>query len=333
MPSALPILLLAGGAIMLMAGGKKKKKKPLPSLEVKPSTTVPDISGDEDLDKKDDEGKLPKQPVEPGPTPEPGPTIPTEPTEPGGKPAMGPSGAGTCASGIYSSDPQYINPAISDVLSAQALTAFPESKYFFYIRPNVQAKLYNAIGDRFSKMMSEEERKTVASVVLREELKRINSGCEWEAPIDSLGKPEQLVWSDGVRLLALAQMMTGFRDPSSASLFETGSRLTVSKKSLGEPDPGFMGSSNKQGLIGRRTELIATDEGMASSEHIIGEIVKLNGPSGEPDQFEVRIVDRFRGNDVTPQLRSKHGFKTGSNAYFSQRGPTGIYRIFPEGMV
>jgi len=330
MPSMLPILLLGGGAVLLMAAGKKKKKK-LAKAEVKPVGPLPDVSGDEDLDKKDDEGKLPTKPVEPTPTPEPTP-VPA-PTEPTGKPAVGPSGAGTCVSGIYASDPQYLDPAIGDVLNQQALTMFPESKYFFYITPKVQIKLYNQIGDRFNKMLSEQERKTLASVVLREELKKINSGCEWEGPISNMSEPGRLVWSDAIRILALAQLMTGFKDPSESELFQTGSRFTVSKKSLGEPDPGFINAANKQGLIGRRVEIIATDKPMGNAEHIIGEITKLSGPSGEQDQFEVRIVDRFRGADVTPQLRAYHKFKTGSNAYFSQRGPTGIYRIFPEGMI
>jgi hypothetical protein len=76
-----------------------------------------------------------------------------------------------------------------------------------------------------------------------------------------------------------------------------------------------------------------TDTTQEYAEHIIGEIAKMTGPNGEPDLFEIRIIDKFQGTNVAPQLRTKHGFKTGSNAYFSQKGPTGIYRIFPQGMV
>ena len=181
-------------------------------------------------------------------------------------------------------------------------------------------------------MKNEQERRTVASVVLREGLKHFTSGCKWEVPIDSLDEPEKLGWESGHRLAIMAQITAGVEDPGFKQLFQTGQRYAITRESLNEPDPGFMGAQKKP-TPGTRVEILVTDASQESAEHIIGEIVQLSGPNGEPNLFEVRIVDKFNGVDVSPRLRTKHGFKTGSNAYFSQQGPTGIYRIFPQGMV
>ena len=171
----------------------------------------------------------------------------------------------------------------------------------------------------------------MASVVLREALKHFNSGCKWEGVIDSLSAPEKLVWSGGQRLAVIAQATAGIEDPSHEELFRTGNRSSITRSSLGDPDPGFFGAQVKP-VPGTRVEVLVTDGTQENAEHIIGEVVKLSGPNGEVDQFEIRFIDTFQGANVTPNLTSKHRFKVGSNAYFSQKSPTGIYRIFPKDM-
>jgi len=338
---ALP-LILAGGAALLLFGGKKKRrgsssKSTTPSVNGsdEPQKELPGLE-DEDLDKPGSEDRPipgPSPTPEPSPTPKlpPSPTPPT-PSEPFGKPGMGPTGSGSCANSIYTRDPEYMTP---DVMVAEGgFTLFQESDYFFYIRRDFQKKLYDYMLERFAAMNNGQEAPTVASVVLREGLKHFNSGCKWENPIDSLSEPEQLVWDGGRRLAVMAQFTAGREDPGFSDMMQTGERFTITRKSLGYPDPGFAGNTpqQKQALINRRVEIIATDKTQENAEHIIGEIVKLTGPNGEPGLFEVRILGNFRGSDVAPRLRLKHRFKTGSNAYFPQSGPTGIFRIFPEGM-
>jgi len=340
MPNHLPLLIAGGAALFILSGGKKKKKRKPSSAKSTPSDnghTLPPVK-DEDLDEPAPQPKKPttRPPsstptLPPSPTPtEPIPKIPTTPSEPYGKPAIGPTGVGSCANSIYTRDPEYLTP---DIMTANnALAAFNEEGYFFYIRHDFQKNLYDYMLERFAAMKNGQERRTVASVVLREGLKHFNSGCKWENPIDTLGAPEQKVWEGGARLAIIAQITVGIQDPGFSEMFATGNRFTITRDSMGETDPGFMNAQNKNGLIGRRIEILASDKSQENAEHIIGEIVKLSGPNGEPNLFEARVVGTFQGNDVSPRLRNKHGFKTGSNAYFSQLGPTGIYRIFPEGM-
>ncbi len=332
MASPLP-LLIVGGALLLISGKKKRRSsstKPASSGSDGGQAALPGIE-DEDLDKP-----VPGPSPTPGPDtppalpPTPSPAPPSGPSEPYGKPQIGPSGAGNCANSMYTRDPEYMTP---DILTANnALHLFPEEGYFFYIRRDLQKKLYDYMLERFSAMKNGQESRTVASVVLREGLKNFNSECRWENPIDTLTQPEKLVWESGQRLAIMAQATVGLTDPDFDSLFQTGQRYSITRQSLGSPDPGFMGASSKNELPGRRVEIIVTDKSQGNAEHIIGEVMKLTGPNGEPNLFEVRIVETFQGADVSPRLRTKHGFKVGSNAYFSQQGPTGIYRIYPEGM-
>ena len=353
MANPLPILLLGAGALLLLSGKKKKKKK---KSGTNGSGTNGDGNGadsgggrvlpsaDEDMDEEEGTTPIPGPGPAPGPGPRPGP-LPIPEPDPGpeplpgpdpdpvpssSKPDLGPSGVGSCANQIYNRDPQYMSPDI--VVSGKALNLFNDTGYYFYLRGDFQEKLYSYMLQRFQAMKGGQERRTVASVVLREALKHFNSGCEWEVPVDSLGQPEQFVWSSGHRLAVMAQVTADIEDPSSDELFKTGSRYSITRESLGEPDPGFFGAQKKP-VPGTRVEVLVTDATQESAEHIIGEVVKLTGPQGEPDMFEIRIIDKFQGTNVSPRLRTKHGFKVGSNVYFSQKGPTGIYRIFPAGMV
>ncbi len=333
MANLLPILLLGGVAAVMMKK-KKKKKKPteVDTTGTEKKLPEPDLGEEEEVDGDEDAEPTPDDLPKPEPVPGPGPQ--PEP-EPGKKRPMGPSGVGTCVQYLYNRDPEYLDPAVGHVLSTQAATAFPEELWYFYIRRAAQVKIYDAVAGRFLRMTQGQDRRKISSSILREEMEKINSGCNWEGPIESLSKPEQLVWEDAKRLVHLAMMMTGFRDPQPSSLFKTGKRLTVPRAAFSDPDPGIP----QDGLsIGQRIEIIATDLGMENAENLIGRVSKLSGPNGEKDLFEIRIVGQFQNKDVSPGLTEKHGFKffesnnQGSNVFFSRKGPTGIYRIFAKGV-
>ena len=348
MANALPLILVGGVALYLVSGKKKKKRKSTKATPApeKPSTPLPGVTKDEDLDAADGgafvpDPSPPPRPAAPRPAPAPTPTSPAitpsgpavqpdePPPDPEPQPQLGPTGTGSCANPIYVRDPV---PLAKIGASPAARTMFTPEGYYFHIRPEDQQLIFKELVQRFERQKNEQERRTVSSVILRETLKKYNSNCAWETPIESLGEPEQLVWDSARRLLMMAQVTVGVEDPGFSKMFQTGERFTVSRDALGDPDPGFM-SAQKKPEIDQRVEIIATDKSLGNAEHIIGKIERLTGPNGEPNLFEIRIVDTFQGEDVKPRLRTKHGFKAGSNAFFSQKGPTGIYRIFPQGMV
>lgn len=348
--NALPLLLLAGGAAVMMAKKKKRKKsKGLPSLEEgeaaeeeedieeepeeKPPSKTPTIPPKEPTPTPDPE-------IEPQPTPEPTPPMPDPtpgPSDP--KRPMGPSGVGSCANAIYNRATEYIDPGIAGVLNQDAMTAWPDAMYYFYIRRSIQTQLYNAVANRFLRQVHEEEPRTLGPIILREELQKIAPSCGWDGDIDKKDEPTKLVWDDAKKIATLAAMMTGFQDPAKWQLFKTSKRFTVTRESLNMPDPGFINApADKQIAVDQRVEIIATqDSTLENAEHLIGKVTKTEGPNGENDQFEIRIVGTFQGKDVAPKLTEHHGFKyfksndQGSNAYFSKAGPTGVYRIYPVG--
>ena len=330
MANLLPILLIGGGAFALTRKKKKRKGKgydlppPPEDEEKKKAEVVPQPQPTPE--------PKPPGPV-PDPTPQPGPSPTPSPDE---KRPTGPSGVGTCVQYVYNRVPEYLDPSIGERLSVSAAGMFEEPLWHFYIRRPAQIKIYNQVAQRFSGMRQGQERPTLASVVLRQELEKINSGCNWDQPIESLSKPEQMVWDDAKRLAWVAMEMTGFRDPLPPSLMKTGNRLVVTRESLGLPDPGIP----QAGLtLGQRVEFLGTDQSMDNAEHLIGQVSRLVGPNGEQNMFELRMVGDFQGKDVAPRLSEKHGFKffkgtgQGSNVFFRRNSPTGIYRIFPKGVV
>ena len=329
MANLLPILLVGGAAFVAVKGKKKRRRK----KELPPPPDNGEIKKKAVPEPKPEPQPEPTPEPKPDPTPQPGPD--PEP-DPGQKRPTGPSGVGTCVQYLYNRVPERIDPAIGDVLSVQAAGMFDEALWYFYIRPSAQMKVYNQVAERFLRMREEQERPTVGSVVLREELEKINSGCNWDRPVETLSKPEQLVWDDAKRLMWLAMEMTGFRDPTPPSLMKTGDRLLVTRQSLGMPDPGIP----ENGLqLGQRVEFLGTDESLDNVEHLFGQVSKLTGHNGEKNLFELRLVGDFQGQNVSPKLSDKHGFKffkgtgKGSNAFFRRNSPTGIYRIFPRGVV
>lgn len=317
--NALPLLLLGGAAVMLTGGKKKKKSTDLGELPAPPEK--------EGAEAKPTAGEPVPGPSEPGSDvePGPGPVLP-QPETP--KRPLGPSGVGSCANPIYTREALYIDPAVASRLNQGALTAYNDAGYYFYIRPDAQDEIFDMGLKTFASMAAQQTAPTVRSVILREILSSINNKCDWEMPTDKFDQPMILVWEDGIRLLTLAQMMAKYSDPSSDNLFKTGKRYTIPRAPLGMNDPGFPNPK-----INQRTMIVATDKSMQNAEHLIGRVSKLTGPNGEPSKFEIRIVDSFKGSDVSPKRTTKHGFKVMSNAFFSRTTPTGIYRFFPEGEV
>jgi hypothetical protein len=256
-----------------------------------------------------------------------------------GKPPMGPEEGDTCAHGMYSQDPQYLSPEIE--ASDDAMTMFGESGYFFYIPRSVQGKIFQLTGSRIAGMASGAESPIPPSMVLREALTQIDSelddfiSCRWDGPISNMGEQASLVWDGALRLMAMAMKTRGIEGPESSGLLGSDERLVVPRTALGMPDPGFDGISqaDKDKLVGVRVGFIATDKSMQNAEYVIGKIRKATGPSGEKNMFEVEVVSTFDGKNVSPELTKHHGFKVGSNAYFSMKTPTGIYRRYKSGMV
>lgn len=347
--SALPLLLIAGGAAVMMT--KKKKRR-----RTSASAAEPDIPSLEEAEEEEPEPEPSPQPEEtvdpeeafdpepeleepepPGPSPSPIPTPEPGPSDP--KLPQGPTGVGSCVNNIYNRATEYIDPAVVDVLSPDATTAWPDKEYYFYMRRPAQLKLYNAVANRFLKQIHEEDPRTVGPVILREELDKLGTSCDWGGDTNKMDEPSRLIWSDAKKIATLAAMMTGFRDPAGLQLFKTSKRFTVTRESLNMPDPGFLGA--QKGLeLGQRVEIIATEgDTLENAEHLIGMVTKLTGPENQNDQFEIRIVGTFQGKDVRPKLTDHHGFKVlktqplaSSNAYFSKSGPTGVYRIYPVGL-
>lgn len=329
MASPFPLILAGAAALLVISSSKKKTKAKKPVVEPEKKEEEKPDENDENLDDKPFPSPSPSPtPTPPSPSPSPAPS--PDDDKPYAKPEVGPAAGGSCATPIYSRDPQYLAPDLD--ISDHALAMPGEAQLYFYMPTSFQKKLYEYMLARFKAQANGQERRTVASVVLRDALKHFNSGCGWEKVISTLSEPEKLVWNGGGWLAIMAQSTAGLSDPSVSKLFKTGSRYTIPRAALGENDPGFLGAANKPGP-GRRVEFIATDTKLENAEHVIAEVVKLSGPNGENNLFEVKVVGSFQGHDVTPHLTAKHGFKVGSNAYFSQSGPTGIYRIFSAGMV
>lgn len=346
--SALPLFLLVGAVAVVVTKKKKKSKSSkvkLDSLEEETETETEAEEEEESEEEAEEEEAEPSEKEEETPAPKPKPIpippkpkpdLPTPMPDPTPGPSeqkrpVGPSGDGSCAKAIYDRNTQYMDPSIFSVLNTEVATAFPDDKYYFYIKREFQSALYNAVATRFLNQIAENEYRTVGPVILRQELDKIDPSCGWDGDIDKMDEPAKLVWDDAKLIATLAAWMTEFEDPAQWQIFRTGDRRTVTRESLGMPDPGFMGAST-QIALNQRVEIIAAQkDSFEHSEHLIAKVTKTMGPDGEPDMFEVQIVDTFNGKDVSPKLTSHHGFSKSSKAYFSKNGPTGVYRIYPVG--
>jgi len=284
-------------------------------------------------------GPTPRPPAPKGPTPPSvpggGPTAPTRtitPSAPGAPqippPPDGPDASGTSVQSFYARKPQYIDPDVANRLGSKALTSLPEQEFYFYLTRRFQKQLFDAIRSRIANMKSGQEDPTVLSVIVREELKKINSGTPWEDDISLQHPAIDLAWDSALRLGHLASVDLGFEEPSTSELFKVkGSLYTVPRNALGMTTDSARNIEKNQ-----RVEILATDQSLENAEHLIARVLDT-APSGNSGLFRLEIVQSFQGKNVAPALQDKHGFKVGQKASFSKNAPTGIYRIFPRGMV
>lgn len=309
------LLLLGGAAVAAIALSSKPKKKSNGEGEELPK---PPARGSGE--KKDEPAEEPAD--EPAEEPADEPEEPQAPPKPNG-----PSGAGTTVSGVYTPAPEYISPEVANQLSDSILTAYPEKDWYLYARRHVQEKLFNALVNRYRKIEEGLEAPTLSSVVVREELNNINSGTAWEGPISALHPAAQKFFESVKFLDKIAKQHTGFKDPLPSHINLFGKTLhTITRGAL-----GLKSDSAKNINMDQRVEIIATDKSLQNAEHLIGRVVDL-APNDNDDKFRIEIVGVFQGQDVKPDLTSKHHWKVGQKASFDKTAPTGIYRIFPTNM-
>jgi len=281
----------------------------------------------------------PSRPVKPptitpsGPAVTPG-TRPIAPSAPavgpvGSNPPLGPSAENTSVASIYARQPEYVDPSILRSLDSRASTSMPDSDFYFNLNRRIQKRLYDAFVRRMAAMKAGQESPSIRSVIVREELKKINSGTPWEDDISTQHPAIQAVWDSGLRLAYLASLETALGDdPDPTDLFTVKSSLfTVPRQAL-----GFSSDSARNVQRDQRIEFIATDRSLENAEHLIGRVIDTS-PNGNNDMFRIEIVRSFQGKDAAPSLSSKHGFKAAQKLSFPKKAPTGIYRIFPRGMV
>lgn len=321
-----PVLLLgAGAAVVLMAS----RRKPDPASD-EGGEKIDEIDGD-DLPSVEDEPEEEPAP-KPSPRPTPGDPIPeqvpdVEEEEFAPPIPFGPTGVGSCANSVYTREPVYIQPEIASKLNDAAMT-MNETYLWGYIRPATQVKAFGQIWDWYANAEMDQAPRTVRSVIVRDTLKDINSGCPWETRQDKYTDVQKLVWESAWKLAALAEKDTGWSfKPQKADLFETGSLYTVPRSALGMPN------AHAQNIpVGRRVEIIATDEGTNYAEHLIGKVTEISG-----NKFKVEVVRTFSGKNVEPKLGQKHGWtfnkqsNRGTSRWFNRSGTSGIYRIYPQG--
>ena len=182
---------------------------------------------------------------------------------------------------------------------------------------------------RMVNMKDGREDPTVRSVIVREELKKLNSGTPWEDDISLQHPAIGLVWDSALRLAYLISVALNFGEELSVSdlVQVKGSLYTVPRGALGMTTDSARNIEKNQ-----RVEILATDPSFENAEHLIARVLET-APSGDNNLFRIEIVQSFQGKDVAPALQDKHGFKVGQKASFSKNAPTGIYRIFPRGMV
>lgn len=320
-----PVLLLGAGAAVLIAA----RRKPTPS------------DGEEGIDEVDGDGlgSVEDEPSDepapkPTPAPKPGDVPPPDVGEedeqfPPPIPA-GPSGVGSCANGIYTREPVYIQPEVASNLNDAAMTVH-KTYLWGHIRPVTQVKVFGQIWDWYANALMDQAPRTVRSVIVRETLKDINSGCPWETRQDKFTDVQKLVWESGWKLAVLAEKDTGWTfKPNKTDLFETGGLYTVPRVALGMPK---VGAANIP--VGRRVEIIASDSSTNYAEHLIGKVTEI---SGDKFKFKVEVVRTFKGNNVEPKLSQKHGWtfnknsNRGTSRWFNRTGHSGIYRIYPQGV-
>jgi hypothetical protein len=267
-------------------------------------------------------------PTPPAPQPKPGP----EPAPVPEPPPTGPTGIGTCVHNFYLRTPSKIAPAVLQLMGPAA-QAFVEG-YDFYLTPQAQMEIFTE-----AKQQMLGSNRSVRSLVARDVLQKLRPQCDWRRdPLsDDFIEQEYLTWESAWALVAAAAAQVGFRpggdNPGGKLLWTPGSEgLLIGRQWLDLPEVGSMAIP-----IGRRVELLVGEFTESEQprpvfmypERVFARVIGTNNISGAPI---VRILAQFANQDVTPRYTHAHGYKVGNDIELRTTAPTGVRRIYAEGV-
>lgn len=187
--------------------------------------------------------------------------------------------------------------------------------------------------------------RSTLSIMTRNILKKLMPKCNWDVDLwksglhEHMSKEQYNLWTSVWYLVKAAakqqKYRVGGKTPAKSLLGPAGGGpgLIVGRGFLDMPEVAQIG---KVGLDpGRRIEIIVGDYTRSElpipplfhAESLIAYVVDSEG--GAP---LVEIVDRFQGEDVSPNFAHRHDFYTGRRIRLYASGTTGIRRIFPSGI-
>lgn len=235
-----------------------------------------------------------------------------------------------CTKGFYSPEATLIVPEIlrSMIPAAQAWVL----GRYVHLTPTAQVAIYQAAREQ---MLS--SARSVTAVVTREVLSKLIPGCDWARdPYSDYSVHEHLVWRSAWTLVGAAAAQVGIEPGGiSGKILRRGGGMVVSRGWLGLPDPEAVGLP-----LERRVEMLVADFDDSRqyprllspvyAERVYARVIGTNQVSGHPI---VRIVGEFRNRDVTPKFSDNHGFRVDDDIEIRAWAPTGVRRIFPEGVL
>ena len=260
---------------------------------------------------------------DPAPAPEPGPAPEPAPE--------GPSSVGTCVHQFYVRTPALVTPALLETLGPAAQAVVEDE--FFYLSPMAQIDIFNAAKEQ---LLGAD--RSVQGVVARDVLTKLKPECNWKRdPISDYSEVERLTWESAWMLVAAAAAQIGFRpggdNPANKLLLVTDSDgILIGRQWLDLPEVG-----NMELPIGRRVELLVGEYTKSElprptfmyPERLYASVVGTHNVSGNPI---VKVLDKFQNRNVAPLFSEHHGFKVGSELELRKSSPTGVRRIFAEGV-
>jgi len=288
-------LLFAGAALLLLSSSKKKNGNAAQGPAQKPKGA----SGQENEQHSQGE--------------------PSDPEEPGsGGSNKGPMpGPSSCVAKKYSREPLELSlGARAGFANEDALNQALSSKY--NLIPSAQIELIERLRSFYQSMFEKNGPNTVRSVALREQLEEL-TGCNWHIPIDEMDPAEYLMWESANQLAGAIEREVGIAMPTEP---KGEYPFVIARERVGKPQIYFDPS------IDQRVEFIATDESMQHAEHVFGKVVDVTA-----DSALVEVVGVFADDDVSPDFGHKHGFTVGTQKQFPKKTPSGIYRMYPKGLV
>lgn len=267
------------------------------------------------------------KPVPPPPQPKPGP-------DPAPKPApdpSGPSGIDTCVHNFYLRTPQPLAPSLLEIMGPAAQASV--SGATFYLTPQAQVEIFQAAKSQFLG-----SQRSVRGLVTRDILNKLRPECDWNRdPVDAYSEVEFLTWQSAWTLSQAAAAQVGFRpggdDPDHKLLWEQGTDgVLIGRQWLELPEVGKLALP-----LGRRVELLAgelTESELPRPiflypERLFARVVGADNLTGAPI---VKILAQFNNQDVSPLYSLHHGYKVGDDVQLRASAPTGVRRIFAEGV-